>query len=325
MPQTPADAGRPGSATNRATVVLAVDVGGTDTKSALVTAGHELIDVRRTPTPGSASGRTEGAGDAVVAHVVRLLEEYRAARPELTIGAIGLIAPGLVDEVAGVGLFSANLGWRNYPFAERASAATGLPVTFGHDVGAAGEAEFRLGAAQGYEDVVVTIIGTGIAATIFSGGRRIHGGGYAGEIGHAAVPGGADCPCGASGCLETVSSAGAIARRYQRVSGREVDGAREVFALSAEGDALAAGVVDDAVRGLAYGLSYLAAVVAPEAIVLGGGLSAAGEQLRQPLSRTLDGLLSIHRRPEIVFAELGPDAGLMGAALRAEDFVNQES
>ncbi|MCO1339779.1 sugar kinase [Kocuria polaris] len=301
--------------------VLAVDVGGTDTKSALGIGGAELLDVRRAPTDRPVGAGPDAAGDAVVAQVTRLLAEHRAARPRTRIGAIGLIAPGLVDEAAGVGIYSANLGWSGYPFAERVAAATGLPVTFGHDVGAAGEAEFRLGAARGYADVVVTIIGTGVAAAIFCDGRRVTGGGYAGELGHASVPGGADCPCGASGCLETVGSAGAISRRYARSCGREVDGAREVFALAAAGDRLAAAVVDDAVRGLAYGLSHVVSVLAPEAIVIGGGLSAAGEQLRAPLQRSLDSLLSIHRRPRLLFAELGPDAGLIGAGLRAGDLL----
>lgn len=297
--------------------VLTVDVGGTDLKSALSDAAGTLADVRRFGTPRSA----DHPGDAVVERTVELLNEYRLAWPDRPIGAIGMIAPGLVDEVRGVGVFSANLGWRDYPFAERVNAITGLPVTFGHDVGAAGEAEVRLGAAQGLSDVVVMIIGTGIAAAVFCGGQRVQGGGFAGEVGHAQVPGGERCACGAMGCLETVGSAGAIARRYSQRSGVAVDGAREVLKLAQSGDRHAADVVDDAVAALAFSVGQLAATLGTEAVVIGGGLAQAGEQLFDPLRRAVHNALSFHRRPRLLAARMGQDAGLIGAALRARGLL----
>ena len=298
-------------------VILAVDVGGTDTKSALLDSTTTLQDIQRRPT----AVRAEGSGDAVVETVVGILADYRAAWPGKKIRAVGLIAPGLVDERNGVGLFSSNLGWRNYPFADRVSGVTGLPVTFGHDVGAAADAEVRMGAAQGHADVVVMIIGTGIAGAVFCGGRRVLGGGYAGELGHAQVPGGERCPCGAQGCLETVGSARAIARRYTERSGRAVEGAREVLQLKEAGDAHAAGVVAEAVDALAFNICQLSAVLGTEAVVIGGGLAQAGEQLFGPLAAEVGKRLSFHRRPLLLAARMGQDAGLIGAGLRARDLL----
>lgn len=302
---------RPGDA------VLAIDVGGTDTKSALLSPATALEDIKRRPT----ALRAGGSGDAVVESVAGILAEYRAAWPGKNIRAVGLIAPGLVDERNGVGILSANLGWRDYPFADRVAGATGLPVTFGHDVGAAADAEVRMGSAQGLADVVVMIIGTGVAGAVFCGGRRVLGGGYAGELGHAQVPGGEVCPCGAHGCLETVGAAKAIARRYAERSGRVVNGAREVLQLKEAGDAHAAAVVAEAIDALAFSICQLSAVLGTEAVVIGGGLAQAGEQLFGPLAAEVEKRLSFHRRPLLLAARLGQDAGLIGAGLRARDLL----
>ncbi|WP_051427633.1 ROK family protein [Arthrobacter sp. H20] len=299
-------------------LVLAIDVGGTDMKSALADPSGALLGVRRTATPA----RTAVAGESIVQRSAELLAEYRAAWPDHSIGAIGLIAPGLVDEVTGVGIYSANLGWRDFPFAERLQQATGLPVTYGHDVGAAGDAEMRFGAARGLDDVVVMIIGTGIAGAVFAGGERVRASGYAGELGHALVPGGLDCSCGLHGCLETVGSAGAIACRYSGLSGLTVSGARGVFAAAANGDTIARRVIDDAVAALAFSVAQLVAILGTEAVVIGGGLAQAGEALFGPLRQQVEKNLSFHRRPVLLSAQMGQDAGLIGAALRARSLLD---
>jgi glucokinase len=169
---------------------------------------------------------------------------------------------------------------------------------------------------------VVLIIGTGIAGGLILGGHPYTGGGFAGEIGHAlSDPQGERCPCGAVGCLETISSAAAIARRYGAASGKAVPGALEVLTAATAGDADAIRVWEDAVRALAEQLARLAAVLAPEAIVLGGGLAQAGSALFDPLAAQLEALLSFHRRPVLLRARLGDDAGLLGTALAARDLA----
>ena len=306
--------GRPASP-----AVLAFDVGGTDMKVGLVLGGltaasHDIADLQRHPTP------LDGArsGDTVSARIAGLTGEYRAAHPGVDIAAVGVTVPGIVDEANGVGVYSANLGWKDYPFTAALTAALGVPVAFGHDVAMAGEAEFRIGAAAGRKDVAVLVIGTGIAGAFACDGRRINGAGYAGEIGHSLVPG----PDGGVQILESLASAGAVARRYAEASGTSVAGAREVVALAQAGDSTARRVWADAVDALAFSVAQCVALLGTDTIVLGGGLSMAGAALLDPLSRRVDELLTFQRRPSYVHAALGENAGLIGAALKARTLVN---
>ena len=299
--------------------VLAFDVGGTDTKSAVVDRQGRVLGLRRTPTPA----RESDPAGAVVRLLATLAREQRERLPEVRPVAAAMSVPGLVDEDAGVGIFASNLGWRDAPLREIAERELGLPVAVRHDVRAAGDAEYRLGAATAYGDVVVLILGTGIAGGLVLGGRPYTGGGFAGEIGHAlSNPEGERCACGAIGCLETISSAGAITRRYRAASGIDVPGAREVLAAAAAGDPDAVRIWDDALRALAEQLARLVAILAPEAVVIGGGLAQAGPALFEPLRERLDALLSFHRRPALLPARLGDDAGLLGTALAARDLAD---
>lgn len=306
------------SAVEHGNAVLAFDVGGTDMKSGIVVGDMsggaiEVLDVRRYPTP------LDGArsGESVCARIVELTQEYRAAYPQLVIDAVGVTVPGIVDEEAGIGVFSANLGWKDFPFTATLTQALGLPVGFGHDVGMAGEAEFRLGAAVGKKDVLILVIGTGIAGAVLCDGHRVAGGGYAGEIGHALVPG----PEGTPVILESLGSAGAVARRYTQATGTVVSGARDVVALADQGDAAAMAVWKDAIDALAFSISQCVSILGTETVVLGGGLSMAGPALFEPLSARVDELLSFHRRPDYVHAALGENAGLIGSALKARSLA----
>lgn len=298
--------------------VLAFDVGGTDMKSALFTAEGTMLGLTRTPTPLL----RVGTPSAVLDTVARLMAGYADRFPEVIPRAAGLLVPGVVDDVNGVGIFSSNLGWQDVPFRALAEARLGVPVAFGHDVRGAGEAEFRLGAARGAQDAAVLVIGTGIAGAFFVNGRPHLAGGYAGEIGHSVVePNGPDCPCGGAGHLETLASAGAIARRYAEQSGEEPTGARAVLLRAEAGDPTAQAVWAAAVRALALGIGQVVTLMAPEVVVLGGGLAQAGPSLFEPLQRELDALLTFQRRPRLVPAQIGEDAGLIGAALRARDLL----
>ncbi|MFE6735879.1 ROK family protein [Microbacterium sp. NPDC057650] len=296
--------------------VLAFDVGGTDIKSALFDAEGNAVGLRRTPTPD--------AGDDMPARLVERIGELgdalRAQHPEIVPQAVGFVVPGIVDAGTGVAVFSSNLGLRNAPLRMLAEQRFGLPVAFDHDVGTASWAEFEMGAARGYADVVAIIIGTGIAGTILVGGELYTGGGYAGEIGHSPI-GEWPCPCGARGCLEAVASAGAIERRYEEATGTEVDGAREVIARAAGGDEIAARVWNEALDALTMSIAQITAVIAPEAVVIGGGLSRAGGALFDELRTRLADRLSFHRIPELVPAELSGNAGILGSALRARRVV----
>jgi glucokinase len=201
--------------------------------------------------------------------------------------AVGLAVTGIVDERRGMAVHSQNVGWRNVPVRSLVEQATGLPVGFGHDVRAGTLAEWRLGAGRGLEDLVFVAIGTGVSAGIIVQGRPLVGGGYAGEIGHVDVGHGEPCTCGGRGCVEAVASAAAIARRYAAASGRPVPGARDVAERLAAGDPAARRVWTDATEALALALAWTSVVVAPQAILLGGGLARSGSLLFEPVRQAL--------------------------------------
>lgn len=295
--------------------VLAFDVGGTDIKSALFDADGTALGLRRTPTPVVDGDRTQ----ALLERLDVLAAELRVAHPEVVPQAAGLVVPGIVDAEAGLGIFASNLGWHDSPLRDLATARLGLPVAFDHDVRAASWAERRLGGARDYADAVVLVIGTGIAGALLVGGVPYTAGGYAGEIGHSPIADGPICACGARGCLEAVASAGAIARRYRDATGVVPDGAKDVIARAAAGDEVAAEIWDSALDALTMSLAQLTAVVAPQAVVIGGGLSRAGGALFDELRARLSARLSFHRIPALVPAELSGNAGLLGAALRARE------
>lgn len=297
--------------------VLAFDVGGTDIKSALFDAEGVALGLRRTPTPVVEGDRTE----VLLERLEVLAAELRAAYPDVIPEAVGLVVPGIVDADAGLAVFASNLGWRDAPLRDLAAQRLGLPVAFDHDVRAASWAERQLGGARDYADSVVLVIGTGIAGAIFVGGVPHTAGGYAGEIGHSPIADAPECPCGARGCLEAVASAGAIARRYRDATGIEPDGAKDVIARAAAGDQVAAEIWNSALDALTLSLAQLAAVVAPQAVVIGGGLSRAGGALFDELRERLAARLSFQRVPVLVPAELSGNAGLLGAALRARDLA----
>lgn len=294
--------------------VLSFDVGGTDIKAGLVDARGSVLGMRRVPTPLDPAR----PGDAVLDRLAELAAELALEFPGAHAKAAGIIVPGIVDSVAGVGIYSANLGWRNYPFTAEAEKRLGVPVAFDHDVRSAAAVEHTFGGSKEFSDVVVMVVGTGIAAAVFSGGKAVTAGGFAGELGHAQVPDPDSSP-GSTGSaiLEAVGSAGAIAKRYCRASGNSVEGAKDVLMRARSGDSIAARVWEDAVDALAFTICQCVNIIGTEAVVIGGGLAEAGDDLLEPLKAKVDGILDFQRRPRLIRAQLGQDAGLLGAALNA--------
>lgn len=296
------------------TAVLAFDVGGTHIKSGLFDASGTLRTFRRISTPLDRAKPAE----AVLETVAALAREVAAEVPDVRVDAAGIVVPGIVDPAAGTAVYSANLGWRNYPFAREAERQLGMPVSFGHDVSAAGDAELALGAAKGFRNAMVVVAGTGIAAAVFCEGIRVTAGGYAGEIGQALVPAASgDAPA----VLESIASAAAIARRYAAQSGHPVPGAKEVLSRARAGDPIAARVWAEAVDALAFSLAQCTNLIGTEAFIIGGGLSEAGDALLVPLRDRVDKWLTADRQPRILPAALGQDAGLIGAALNARELL----
>ena len=288
--------------------VIALDVGGSAMKGAVIDKGGRVAAFHRWPTP-----RNEGPAVVVDAVLSAIDKMTRAAEDAV---AVGLVVPGLVDDLAGIALYSENIGWRNVPFRKLVVENTGLPVGFGHDVRAGGLAERTLGAARGIDDVLFLPIGTGISGAMYVAGTLIENM-YAGEIGHIDVGSGEPCACGAHGCLETVASGASIAKRYNRATGSSAPGAHEVLELMAAGDHAAATIWDEALDALARALATYTSLLAPELIGIGGGRSGAGDALLEPLRRRLGELLVWQRKPRIVAAVLGENAACLGAGLLA--------
>jgi glucokinase len=296
--------------------VVALDVGGTAMKGVILDPDGKISHIYRWPTP-----HTEGPA-AVVAAVLGSVEELLRRAGNAV--AVGLVVPGLVDDRAGIALYSENIRWRDVPFRDLVAAQSGLPVGFGHDVRAGGLAERTLGAAQDFDDVLFMPIGTGISGAMYVAGRLIENK-YAGEIGHIDVGSGEACACGATGCLEAVASGASIARRYNRATGGSAAGAQEVLMLMANGDLAAATVWDDALEALTRALAMYTSLLAPELVVIGGGLSGAGEALLEPLRRRVRERLVWQQVPQIVAAHLGENAACVGAGLLARQAFAQTS
>ncbi|MET8252712.1 ROK family protein [Micromonospora sp. NPDC005197] len=305
-------------------VVVALDVGGTGMKCALVRPDGVAVRTERHPT-GAARGPA-AVIDTILDVADGLIGKARA--DGLTPVAIGIAVPGVVDEARGVAVWSANVGFRDVPLRDLAVTRLGLPTALGHDVRVGGLAEARLGAGRDADHVLFVAIGTGIAAAhVVHGVAAVGAHGAAGEIGHIMVrPDGPRCGCGRPGCLEAIASAAAIGRRYTELAGDgavRTPGAAVTAAIVAEraaaGEPLAVQVWQEAVEALADGLATGQALFDVSTIVLGGGLAQAGDGLLGPLRAALHERMTFHREPRVVAAALGDEAGCLGAALLALD------
>ncbi|MEU1270929.1 ROK family protein [Streptomyces sp. NPDC005799] len=301
--------------------VIALDVGGTGMKAALVGAGGELLHQAR-----RATGRERGP-DAVVEGILDFAAELHAHGADRfgePATAAGVAVPGIVDEPRGVAAYSANLGWRDVPLRDLLSRRLGVPVALGHDVRTGGLAEGRIGAGRGADRFLFVPLGTGIAGAIGIAGRVEAGAhGFAGEIGHIVVrPGGAPCPCGQAGCLERYASAAAVSEAWAAATGDPGADAADCAKAVASGDPNAVRVWQEAVDALADGLVTALTLLDPRMLIIGGGLAEAGETLFTPLREAVGRRVTFQKLPSIVPAALGDAAGCLGAGLLAWDLLN---
>ena len=305
---------------------IGVDVGGTKVAAGVITPSGQVLDTASRPTPASSA---RGIEDAVVGVVEEL-----AARSGPPAG-VGVGAAGWFDRSGEVVLFAPHLALRDEPLRARLAGRLGEPLWVGNDAEAAVWAEHRFGAARGAELAVMVTLGTGIGGGIVHGGRLLRGAhGVAGEWGHArVVPDGRPCPCGNRGCWEQYASGTALAASARAAVARapaaaaalleRAGGAPErltgehVADAAAAGDALATRLITDVGTWLGQGLADLAAVLDPDVVVVGGGMSRLGELLLGPararLRQSLPGR-GFRPAPKVVLAALGPAAGLVGAA-----------
>lgn len=304
--------------------VIALDVGGTGMKAALVgTDGALLYEARR------ATGRERGA-DAIVETILGFAADLRAHGVEHfgeSAVAAGVAVPGIIDAERGIAVYAANLGWRDLPLRDLLGARLGdVPVALGHDVRTGGLAEGRLGAGKGSDRFFFVPLGTGIAGAIgIDGAIEAGAHGYAGEIGHVVVrPDGPVCGCGQTGCMETLASAAAVTRAWAAASGDPRADAADCAKAVESGDPRAVAVWEDAVDALAAGLVTALTLLDPRTLIIGGGLAEAGETLFTPLRAAVEERVTFQKLPEIVPAALGDTAGCLGAGLLAWDLLSTE-
>lgn len=304
--------------------VIALDVGGTGMKAALVGADGALLHEARRPT-----GRERGPG-AVVESILGFAADLYAHGVERFgegAQAAGLAIPGVVDTEHGIAVYASNLGWQDVPLRDLTSERLGgIPVALGHDVRAGGLAEGRLGAGRGSDRFLFMPIGTGIAGAIGIDGRIEAGAhGVAGEIGHVVVrPDGPECSCGQFGCVEMLGSARAVTRAWAAASGDPEADAADCAKAVASGDPAAIEVWRDAVDALAAGLVTAFTLLDPRTLIIGGGLAEAGDTLFAPLRAAIAAKVTFQKVPTIVPATLGDTAGCLGAGLLAWDLLASE-
>ncbi len=278
--------------------------------------------------------RSAGEGeDELVELLVREVGEARAERPEVK--AVGMGIPATIDHEKGLAVAAVNLPIENLPIRDLVVERTGLPTFVDNDANVAALAEHLFGAARGARNAVMLTIGTGIGGGLILGGEIYRGSTGAGaELGHVAIQlDGPACQgnCPGHGCVETLASGTALGREGRAAAesapdstlgrllgeGSEIDG-KAVTVAAQEGDETAVGVFDLVGSRLGVALASFANIFEPEVIVIGGGVIAAGELLLAPARRELEAraLRPMNRTP-VVPAELGEDAGMIGAAAMA--------
>ncbi|HEY3244617.1 MAG TPA: ROK family protein [Phycisphaerae bacterium] len=307
---------------------VGIDLGGTNIKVALVTTVGEIVSKLSAPTGA------ERGPDAVMDDMARLAQEAIAgarASPTDVVGA-GIGSPGPLTHREGMIYKAANLpGFVNVRLAAGIAQRTGLRAVLDNDANAAAFGEFWNGAGRGCRDMVMLTLGTGVGSGVIVDGALVRGHfDNAGELGHMIVqPGGRLCGCGQHGCLEQYASSAGVGRRVAdevragassslepMVRAGAVIGGSEVAAAAKSGDPLALRIWDEACYYLAIGCVNIQHAFNPAKVVLAGGMSKAGAFLVEAVKKHYMALRwkLLDDIPEIAIAELGNDAGVVGAA-----------
>jgi glucokinase len=316
-------------------LTVGVDIGGTSVRAGVVDSRGSVIDTSRAPTPAG-EGPLE---DAIVAAVEEVSSRH-------TVAAVGLAVAGFIASDRRTVRFAPHLAWRQADVADRMGSRLGLPVVLEHDANAAALAEHRFGAARGARIAVLVAIGTGIGGALLLNGEVFRGAyGVAPELGHLrVVPDGRPCPCGKHGCWERYCSGTALSAtavellaKHPGVStvlaregfgdSRAITG-RRVAGAARDGDPLAQRAMTDLAKWLGEGLALVADVYDPEVVVIGGGVSESAplflDDARERYAAVVTGA---GHRPlaRIRTAQLGDDAGIVGAATLARELVGRMS
>ena len=299
-----------------------VDIGGTTVKLGLFTTEGEIIDKWEIKT------RTENQGEAVLPDIADALKKKLAEKQieKDQVEGIGVGVPAPVD-AEGVVQNTANLGWGYKEVKREMEELSGMKAEIGNDANVAALGEMWLGAGKGRKNIIMVTLGTGVGGGIIVDGKPLVGAhGAGGEIGHLCVnyEETDHCGCGNTGCLEQYASATGITRlanirlakddKESVLRGQEIS-AKTVFDAVKAGDAVAEEIAEEFGKYLGYAMANLAAVVDPATIVIGGGVSKAGEILLKYVEKNFkERAFFANKDTEFVLATLGNDAGICGAA-----------
>jgi glucokinase len=305
------------------TYCFGIDVGGTTVKCGLFQTDGTLVEKWEIVT------RTENNGEEILPDIAKTIEAKIAERQldKAEIEGVGIGVPGPVNENGDV-LQAVNLFWGFKELSRELRQMTGLPAMAGNDANVAALGEAWKGAAAGAKSVIVITLGTGVGGGIIIDGKVVAGyHGAGGEVGHACMnhEETESCNCGNKGCLEQVASATGIVRVAKKTlaASEEASTLRDISELTAKdvldaykaGDALAAQIMDKVGDQLGGALAIFACVVDPEIIVIGGGVSKAGQPLIECIEKYYKKYaFSACKDTPIVLASLGNDAGMYGAA-----------
>jgi glucokinase len=304
-------------------LAVGVDVGGTKIAAGVVDESGVVLEQTRMPSPSDDPGELREAIAEIVASM----------RTRHDVVAVGLGAAGFVASDRRSMIFAPHLQWGDASLADQLEETIGLPVNVENDGNAAAWAEYRFGAGRGVDDQMTVALGTGVGGGLILDSELYRGGhGIAAEIGHLGlVRDGRPCKCGRRGCLEQYASGSALERDAKaaaaegrapgllEAAGGDVERVtgRLVTELAAAGDEGALALFEEMAGALGTGLATLVAVLDPSLIVLGGGVSEAGDVVLRPTEAALRREMTggeIHPAPELRLAELGNTAGLIGAA-----------
>jgi glucokinase len=313
-------------------VVIGVDLGGTNLRSAILSPEGEILDRHKEATHAA-----EG-WEKVVARLVENIKRQResAVRRGFDVAAVGVGAPGVIQADKGVVVKSPNFpDWDNLPLKDQLEKTLDIPVFLENDANAAALGEQWHGAGQGIRSMILLTLGTGVGGGIILDNKIWHGAdGMAGEIGHMTlIPDGRPCTCGNTGCLEMYASARGIVQSYREALGKPFAPAHgqlgqitseQVYEAAGAGNEIALRVMKDMGRMLGIGIASLINIFNPERIVVGGGVKDAWplfiDTTREEILKRAFEVPA--KRTEIVPSKLGDDAGMVGAAAVAFELQN---
>jgi len=308
---------------------LGIDLGGTDIKVAVIDTEFNIVEKHVVPTLPKRSVE-EIISDMAAAGKTAV---EKAGLSENDIIHVGVGVPGTVNSKTNVVVLAPNVGWRNVDFIPIFKKFWDIPVFLGNDADAAALGEVYAGVARGYDNAVVLTLGTGVGGGFVFDKKIFTGCGFGTEPGHIIiVVDGEPCGCGARGCLESYASVTALIREAKCIMKKYPDSmlhdlcerdesrinGRVIFEAAKKNDPAAMQIVADYVKYLGAGIASLCNALRPQVVILGGGVCNAGEPLFGPLDKIVESLIFVTEEgeiPPILKAELGNDAGVIGAAL----------